>query len=75
KNFKEKILAENTLKAVFSLPDDIFYPGASVQACCMIFELGQRHDNNIPTFFGYYKNDGFSKRKNLGRIEKVDKDG
>ena len=75
KNFKEKILAENTLKAVFSLPDDIFYPGASVQACCMIFELGQRHNSNIPTFFGYYKNDGFSKRKNLGRIEKVDKDG
>lgn len=73
--YKEKILDKNTLKAVFSLPDDIFYPGASVQACCMIFELGQKHDSTVPTFFGYYKDDGFSKRKNLGRIEKVDKDG
>ena len=73
--YKKDILEENTLKAVFSLPDDIFYPGASVPACCMIFELGVRHDSSIPTFFGYYKDDGFVKRKNLGRVEKVNEDG
>lgn len=72
KIFKEKMLEENTLDAVFSLPSDMFYPGANVVACCMIFNLGVRHDKspNETTFFGYYKDDGFEKRKNLGRVEK-----
>ena len=38
----------------------------------MVFNLGTRHDNAPikETFFGYFKNDGFVKRKYLGRIEK-----
>lgn len=75
KRIKSEILRENTLEAVFSLPDEIFYPGASSVACCMIFNLGKRHDSSNPTFFGYYKNDGFQKKKNLGRIEMVNIDG
>lgn len=75
KKIKEEILRENTLEAVFSLPDEIFYPGASSVACCMVFTLGKRHDSTKPTFFGYYKNDGFVKKKYLGRIERVDKNG
>ena len=72
KMFKEKMLEENTLDAVFSLPIDIFYPGASAVACCMVFNLGVRHDKAPiqETFFGYYKDDGFEKRKNLGRVER-----
>ena len=69
--FKKKMLEENTLDAVFTLPMEVFYPGASVAACCMIFNLGQRHENSsVPTFFGYYKDDGLVKKKNLGRIER-----
>jgi len=75
KRIKNEILRENTLDAVFSLPDEIFYPGASAVACCMVFTLGKRHDSTKPTFFGYYKDDGFIKKKNLGRIEKVNSDG
>lgn len=75
KRIKNEILRENTLEAVFSLPDEIFYPGASAVACCMVFTLGKRHDVKKPTFFGYYKDDGFRKKKNLGRIEKVSPDG
>lgn len=75
KQLKNDILKENTLEAVFSLPDDIFYPGASAVACCMLFTIGKRHDSNKETFFGYYKDDGFLKKKNLGRVEKVDKNG
>nr|BAK53152.1 hypothetical protein [Staphylococcus aureus] len=41
----------------------------------MVFTLGKRHDSTKPTFFGYYKNDGFVKKKYLGRIEKVNEDG
>lgn len=70
--FKRKMLEEHTLDAVFSLPVDVFHPGSSSVACCMIFNLGERHNKaNTPTFFGYFKDDGFEKRRNMGRIEKV----
>lgn len=75
KSIKDDLLRENTLEAVFSLPDEIFYPGASSVVCCMVFTLGKRHDTKKPTFFGYYKDDGFIKRKNLGRVEKINKEG
>ena len=72
-SFKEKMLSEHTLDAVFSLPVDMFHPGANATACCMIFNLGVRHSKalNKKTFFGYFKDDGFVKRKNLGRVERV----
>lgn len=73
KKYKELMLQENHLDAVFSLPSDIFHPGASANVCCMIFDLGVRHSTvEDGTFFGYYKDDGFRKKKNLGRIEKID---
>lgn len=70
-SFKKKMLEEHTLDAVFSLPSDMFYPGANVVACCMVFNLGTRHQNAPikETFFGYFKDDGLVKRKNIGRIE------
>ena len=74
KEIKEQMLEENTLDAVFTLPNDIFYPGATVQSCCMVFKIGKKHsDISTPnTFFGYYKDDGFKKKKNIGRIEQMD---
>lgn len=69
---KRDILKENTLKAVFTLPNEIFYPGASASACCMVFEIGKKHSDSPFTFFGYYKDDGFKKKKNLGRVEQLD---
>lgn len=76
-NIKEEILKENTLDAVFTLPNELFYPGASASACCMIIKVGKKHNDvsNPDTFFGYYKDDGFKKKKNLGRIEQMDLNG
>lgn len=75
-DMKTELLENNTLKAVFTLPNEIFYPGASASACCMVFTLGSPHrnaDGTInQTFFGYYKEDGHKKKKNLGRIEQFD---
>ena len=73
---KREILEENTLDAVFTLPNEIFYPGASASACCMMFKIGTKHNDvsNPDTFFGYCKDDGFKKKKNLGRVEQVDTD-
>ena len=76
---KIAMLEENTLEAVFTLPNEVFYPGASVTACCMLFTLGKPHkkvDGTVnETFFGYYKEDGFKKKKNLGRVEQFDSNG
>ena len=62
---KREILEENALDAVFTLPSDIFHPGASASACCMVFKIGIKHCDvsNPDTFFGYCRDDGFKKKK------------
>jgi len=76
KEFKKKMLDKYTLDAVFSLPVEIFYPGAAAVAVCMVFDLSQKHEKaNKETFFGYYRDDKFTKRKSLGRIEITDDNG
>ena len=79
-DMKSDLLKYNTLEAVFSLPSEIFYPGSSVHAVCMLFTLNKPHFDadgkpNKNTFFGYYKDDGFKKRKKIGRMEQFDADG
>lgn len=72
--YKTLMLQEHTLDAVFTLPGEMFYPGASVCACCMVFTLGEKHEKatNGGTFFGYFKDDGFIKKKRIGRVEQID---
>lgn len=65
---RKKLFENHTLKAVFSMPDDIFYP-VGTNVCVMVWEAHIPHDSTIPTFFGYYKDDGFIKKKNLGRVD------
>lgn len=68
KDVRERLFKKNTLLAVFSMPDDIFYPEGT-NVCVMIWEAHSPHDSTQETFFGYYKHDGFEKRKKLGRID------
>ncbi len=68
-SFKQKMLENHTLDAVFSFPAEMFYPGASAVACCMVFDLGKPHRKDKETFFGYFKDDGFEKRKGVGRVD------
>lgn len=71
---RERLMKHHTLKAVFSMPDDIFYgQGAGTCVCVMVWEAGKKHNSKISTFFGYYKDDGFVKRKKLGRIDAYNK--
>lgn len=65
---RERLMKKNTLKAVFSMPDDIFYP-TGTNVCVMVWEAHTPHDPEQETFFGYCKEDGFVKRKKLGRID------
>ncbi|MDR2583307.1 MAG: SAM-dependent methyltransferase [Fibromonadaceae bacterium] len=73
KEEKRKILENNTLEAVFTLPPDMFHPGSNANACCMVFILNKPHPKKYETFFGYYKDDGLVKKKNLGRVDTRDK--
>ena len=70
KSIRRRLMEHHTLKAVFSMPDDIFYgQGAGTCVCVMVWEAGKPHNPLLSTFFGYYKNDGFVKRKKLGRVD------
>lgn len=68
KEVRERLFKYHTLKAVFSMPDDIFYP-TGVNVCVMVWEAHKTHDTNKATYFGYCKDDGFVKRKKMGRID------
>lgn len=69
-DWKKKILEKHTLDAVLSMPDELFTNSkVNVVSCIMIFKAHKKHQETKRTFFGYYKNDGFEKRKNVGRID------
>jgi type I restriction enzyme M protein len=64
---RERLLKKHTLKGVFSMPDDLFYP-VGVVTCIMTFEAHKPQPKGYKTFFGYFKDDGFRKTKHMGRI-------
>ena len=52
------------------MPDELFYNSdKSVVTCIMVFTAHKPHPKDKETFFGYFKDDGFEKRKKLGRID------
>ncbi len=68
KEIRERLFKKHTLEGVFSMPDDIFYP-VGTNVCVMVWTAHKPHNTKLKTFFGYYKDDGFEKRKKLGRID------
>lgn len=71
-DLKKEILKCHSLKAVMSMPNELFYPTGTV-ACIVVFEAHKPHNRNRKTWFGYWKNDGFEKIKNKGRIDAKNK--
>ncbi|CAA0120418.1 HsdM family class I SAM-dependent methyltransferase [Zhongshania aliphaticivorans] len=66
---KTEIMTKHTLKAVMSMPNELFYPVGTV-TCIVVFEAHKPHaTTNKKTWFGYWRNDGFEKTKHLGRID------
>jgi len=65
---KKKLLEKHTLEAVLSMPDELFFNSdVNVVTCVMIFTAHKKHSPSKKTYFGYYKDDGFIKRKIQGR--------
>lgn len=68
--YKKKILEQHTLEAVFSMPDELFFNSdVGVVSCIMVFTAKRPHPKNKKIYFGYYKDDGFVKRKTKGRVD------
>lgn len=66
--WKKKLLEEHTLEAVFSMPNELFYPIGTVPAV-IVFKAHSKHPENYETYFGMWRDDGFVKIKHLGRID------
>lgn len=75
REMKKKVLRCCRLESVFTLPDDIFYPEASTDVCAMIFTAGLPHDSQKPVYFCTCRDDGFRKKKGIGRCEQYDSSG
>lgn len=69
KDVRERLFKKHTLEAVFSMPTEIFNPAASAPPCVMVWTANVPHPEDKQTFFGYFRDDGFVKRKKMGRID------
>ncbi len=68
--YKKEILKKHTLEAVLSMPDELFTNSkANTVTCIMVFKAHKPHPKTKETYFGYYKDDGFVKRKIQGRYD------
>ena len=71
---KKRLLEKHTLEAVLSMPNELFFDSnIGVVTCVMKFTSHKPHPTNKETYFGYYKDDGFVKRKVKGRIDAFNK--
>ncbi len=67
---KANLLKKHTLEAVVSMPPEIFHP-VGVVTCVVVFTAGVSHvTSNKKTWFGFWRDDGFAKIKNLGRVDR-----
>ena len=64
---KKRLLKRHRLRAVISMPDDVFHP-VGVITCSMVWEANKPNES-YETWFGYLKDDGFEKRKHRGRLD------
>lgn len=67
---KANLLSKHTLEAVMSMPVELFSP-VGVVTCVMVFTAGVPHaTSKRKTWFGYWRDDGFVKIKNRGRVDR-----
>lgn len=72
KDERKKLLENNTLVAVMSMPIDLFRPVNTI-TCIVLLKAGVPHDKDIPTYLGNWKDDGYMWKKGIGRIPDGDK--
>lgn len=71
---KRELLRRHTLEAVLSMPGELFFNSkVGVVTCVMVFTAHRPHQMDKETFLGYFKEDGFVKRKVGGRMDAYDR--
>ena len=66
---KQELMSKHTLLGVMSLPDELFYDSdTSTVTCCIVVKAHVPHNKNFKSYLGYWKDDGFVKRK-WGRVD------
>ena len=74
RELKQNILANHTLEAVLSMPDELFFNSkVSTVTCIMIFTAHRPQPPAKKVFLGYYKDDKFKKNKVKGRFDSDNK--
>lgn len=69
---RRRILQKHTLEAVMSMPIDLFHNSKThVVTCIMVFTAHRPHPSGKKTWFGYWRDDGFVKKRNLGRVDEL----
>jgi len=64
-----RLLESHTLVAAMSLPGELFYP-IGITTTALVFRAHAPHETtNAPTWFGYWRDDGFIKVKHIGRVD------
>jgi type I restriction-modification system DNA methylase subunit len=70
RELKKRILSKHTLEGVMSLPEEVFHDSkVAVITCAIVITAHKPHPAGKKTWFGYWRNDGFVKVKNRGRID------
>lgn len=62
-------MQKHTLEAVFSMPAELFNPSSNTVTAIVVLKAHVSHPDDYETYFGYWRDDGFIKIKNLGRID------
>lgn len=71
---KKRLLSKHTLEAVMSMPDELFFnSNVGVISCIMVFTAHKPHQPTKESYFGFWKDDGFVKRKTKGRYDAFNK--
>ncbi|MDP2652083.1 MAG: N-6 DNA methylase [bacterium] len=67
---RRQILERHTLEAAMSMPSDLFHESKSnVATCILVFTAHKPHHPAKKSWFGYWRDDGFIKVRNKGRID------
>ena len=66
---KKRLLKKHTLRAVMSMPDELFRDSdKSVITCVLVFDAHKPHSES-KTWFGFWKDDGYEYVKTNGRTD------
>ena len=65
KHWRNDLLKHNTLRAVITLPTELFQPYASATTAILMLEKGIPHERDTEVFFAHMQSDGFRLRKGV----------